>query len=135
MRLSLSQLQINLTCCIGVLLVIAASGCSSSGVQVGTVTGRITKNGKPQSQLLVYLTPLDHGRGSQGVTDENGHYQMVYTRDIMGALVGKHRFLITTPIKGDSAQGTELFSKEVEVQSGPNTFDFDLAENSDQKAK
>jgi hypothetical protein len=102
-------------------------GCNSSGVSLGTVTGRITKNGKPQSNVSVYLTPSE-GRPSEGLTNENGEYQMVYTRDIMGALVGKQRLTVGPPSK-------ELVSKDVEITSGNNRFDFDLAELANQKAK
>jgi hypothetical protein len=109
-------------------------GCNSSGVKLGTVTGRITKNGKPQSKVSIFLTPVEGGRPSEGLTNENGEYQMVYTRDLMGALVGKQRLTITTAAKiknGDIVSpGSELVAKEVEITSGPNTFDFDLAQTS-----
>jgi hypothetical protein len=108
-------------------------------VELGTVTGRITKNGKPVAKLSVYLTPEAHGRPSEGLTDSDGNYFMVYTRDLRGALVGKHHLLISSAPKMDKdimvSEGKELLSKEVEVHSGSNKFDFDLAESGDQKGK
>jgi hypothetical protein len=122
-----------------VFTLVLMSGCNSSGVKIGAVTGRITKNGKPQVKVSVFLTPVDGGRPSEGLTNENGEYQMVYTRDQMGALVGKQRLTITTAPKiknGDIvSQGSELVSKEVEITSGSNVFDFDLAAAGDQQAK
>jgi hypothetical protein len=121
-----------------VLLVVA--GCNSSGVQLGTVTGKVTKNGKPQPKITIFLTPEGGGRPSEGLTNENGEYQMVYTRDLMGALVGKQRLTISTAAKfknNDMIPGTQLVSKEVEVNSGSNIFDVDLLDSAPaaQKAK
>jgi hypothetical protein len=140
MRYKLLHLHMNAFCFVGVLLLAGVSGCSSGGVQLGTVTGHITKNGKPQPKISIYMTPLDHGRASEGLTDTDGNYQMVYTRDLMGALVGKHRLLISgAPKMGRNdeliSEGKELLSTDVEVHSGSNTFDFDLATSGDQKAK
>ncbi|HEY2828186.1 MAG TPA: hypothetical protein VGJ04_11360 [Pirellulales bacterium] len=122
-----------------VFALVLTAGCNSSGVKIGAVTGRITKNGKPQAKISVYLTPVEGGRPSEGLTNENGEYQMVYTRDQMGALVGKQRLTITTAAKiknGDIVSpGSELVSKEVEITSGSNVFDFDLAAVGDQQAK
>jgi hypothetical protein len=120
-------------------VVFELAGCGSSGVQLGTVTGRITKNGAPQPKLSVFLTPEEHGRPSEGLTDSDGHYFMVYTRDAMGALVGKHRLSISTQPKFKNemlvTNGTELLSKEVEVASGSNVFDIDLTDSGSPKAK
>jgi hypothetical protein len=118
---------------------ITLAGCSSGGVKLGTVTGRITKNGKPQPKISVFLTPLNGGRPSEGLTNEDGEYQMVYTRDLMGALVGKQQLTITMAPKiknGDIvSSGKELVNKEVDINSGSNIFDFDLADTDGQKAK
>ncbi|HTQ40967.1 MAG TPA: carboxypeptidase-like regulatory domain-containing protein [Pirellulales bacterium] len=121
------------------IILISSAGCNSSGVQLGSVTGRITKNGKPQPKVSIFLTPLEGGRGSEGLTNENGEYQMVYTRDLMGALVGKQRLTVSTAPKtknGDIVSpGMQLVSKEVEIKPGSNTFDYDLAESEAEKSK
>ena len=131
-------LRIGVACLLSTA-VFGLSGCGSGGVPLGTVTGRITKNGTPQPKLSVFLTPEEHGRPSEGLTDSDGHYFMVYTRDAMGALVGRHRLSISTQPKFQHemlvATGAELFSKEVEVTSGSNVFDIDLADGGGQKAK
>jgi hypothetical protein len=111
-------------------LILFASGCGS-GIELGKVTGRITKNGKPQPNLLICFSPGQGRRGSEGFTDEDGHYTLIYTTDKYGAVLGSQRVTITT----EKNPGKNLLSKDVEVASGPNTFDFDLAQAVDQESQ
>ena len=73
----------------------------------------------------------EQGKESNGYTDENGQYQLIYTRDIQGALVGTHTVVITTASEHQPKERlpekyhvkSEL-RKEVKKRS--NTIDFDL---------
>jgi hypothetical protein len=113
---------------LGMTLMLLA-GCNS-GIDLGKVTGRVTKNGKPQSKLMVNFSPGPGRRGSQGYTDDDGQYQLIYTADKMGAVTGPQHVTITT----ESNTNQNLLSKDVEVTSGSQTIDFDLSEGGTEKA-
>jgi hypothetical protein len=109
----------------------ALSGCDSGGVALGTVSGKITKNGKPQPGVWVRFVPVQPGRQSSGRTDADGNYELKYTQEKKGALVGKHR--ISLGSGGEVGEGGNLIhpevvlhSEEVEVHSGANTLNFEL---------
>jgi hypothetical protein len=108
------------------------SGCGS-GIKLGTVTGKVTKQGKPQPNVWLVFAPLEGGRPSHARTDQNGFYDMQYIAQD-GVLVGRTRVQIgaggETDARGNPlSQAKELLTKEVEVQSGANTFDFDLPDH------
>jgi len=124
------------------LLVIAAiamiAGCGGSydGPPLGTVSGKVTIDGKPATDAIVTFKPLDGGRSSSGTTDKEGNYQLVFTTTRLGAQVGKHEVTLS----GDQVLGespnmmnpktsvppeiTEM-TREVEVESGSNTIDLE----------
>ena len=77
--------------CAGLLLL---SGCGGKGVKLGEVSGQVTFNGEPLPKAVVAFEPLGGGRPSIGQTDDQGRYELIYLRDIRGALVGKHRVKI-----------------------------------------
>ncbi|MGH7200536.1 MAG: hypothetical protein ACREJB_08020, partial [Planctomycetaceae bacterium] len=92
-------------------------------------------------------TPVDAetGRPSTGTTDEDGHYELGYSLDAEGAMIGKHVVRITTgrpadededgnptaavrekvPVEynRDAAENPEM---NVEVTADGHTFDFAL---------
>jgi hypothetical protein len=111
------------------LQIAALSGCGGDQVTLTTVSGQVTKGGKPQKGLWVRFTPQP-GRPSSGRTDANGHYELSYMHDKPGALSGKHTVSIVSG--GDVVEGggvspeTELQSEQVEVKSGDNTLNFEL---------
>ena len=76
---------------LGVLLAVLVPlvGCGPSGPAVGKVKGQVTWNGQPLKYALIRFQPA-HGRPSSSFTDEQGHYELSYTRDRRGALVGDH---------------------------------------------
>jgi hypothetical protein len=103
-----------------------------STVELGTVSGLVTFHGRPQPNLCVDLVPAGGGRGSEGRTDKNGRYQAIYTTEKVGALVGQQQVIISVPEILDShlniiTPRKPLLSTNVEVHSGTNQFDFDLA--------
>ena len=115
------------------LAVVLAVGCSKSDrPPLGTVSGAVTLDGRPLADALVLFTPDGPGRTSQGITDADGLYSLVYLRDIVGANVGRHAVRITTA--RDDNGGRELLPPryhakselQVEVLPGSNRFDFPL---------
>jgi hypothetical protein len=58
------------------LVVLAASGCSSRFVRV---TGRLTYHGRPVPSTLVTFLPEEGHRASKGVTDDDGLFTLHYS--------------------------------------------------------
>jgi hypothetical protein len=117
--------------CFGLLL--GMSGCDSGGIRLGTVSGHVTKGGKPQQGINVVFEPANGGRGSEALTDANGYYELMFA-DRKGAVLGQHQVTVKIRARfnegGNVVQPAQKFvSVEREVQSGSNTFDFDIAEN------
>jgi hypothetical protein len=115
------------------------AGCNR-GPQLAPVRGRVTLDGKAIESAEVKFQPAD-GRTSHGITDANGRFELRYTRDEMGALVGPHtvRILSATEVTLPNGQfqlrpqlvparynsQSELHE---EVKAGEdNEFNFDLA--------
>ncbi|MEW4561570.1 carboxypeptidase regulatory-like domain-containing protein [Bremerella sp. JC770] len=123
------------------LLVLLGSlvGCfSSSGVPVGKVTGVVTVGGEPMSDATVTFYP-EVGRPSIGMTDESGHYDLLFTESVKGAIVGIHRVNISyggPPQPGEVDRHARAkrvlpptnveWPEPVQVESSSNTIDFDL---------
>jgi hypothetical protein len=120
----------------GLLLCIV--GCSSGNV--GLVSGTVHLDGKPLEGALVTFYPETEGANpsemgtSIGRTDKAGKYELIYNRDEMGAVVGKHLVYIETLQEGSGygAGRAEEVPKRyntqselhVEVKPGRNTIDF-----------
>ena len=126
-------------------LLICYCGCSGSPANVAKVEGVVTLDAEPLSGASVTFYPESGARPSAGETDENGRYSLRYTRGFDGAVIGKHRVTIaiedltdiyddggkevtakkrkTLPLKYTDKEKTELNKT---VESGSNTFDFDL---------
>jgi hypothetical protein len=82
------------------LAFVFASGCGSS--KFVPVSGRVTLNGQPLANATVAFQPVGEGQtvemgpGSSGKTNENGEYTLTTATGKKGAVVGKHRVLIST---------------------------------------
>ncbi len=90
--------------------------------------------GEPLEGATVVFEPSE-GRPSNGKTDGSGNYELIYTKDAMGASVGRHTVRIMMEPDPDNAEAelTEIPAKyntnselTAEVEPGENTFDFDL---------
>ena len=131
----------------------AAVGCSGSTDQpeLGLVSGTVTLNGTPLTDVDVTFRPGD-GRPAMGKTDAAGHYQLTYIRDTPGCKVGRSRVEIgnseeseSEDESGSELEGDELIQTpnkagapeiparynvnselEADVKPGENTFNFDL---------
>jgi len=113
-------------------LIIPVVGCGS-GVELGGVHGRVTKNGQPQPKVWVEFRPKAGGRPAEGYTDSGGDYKLRYTGERDGALVGMHRVRVFSGGELDSRDNQlsprkEVHNREVEVESGTNTVDIELAD-------
>jgi len=127
-----------------VLLVLL--GCGGSGVELATVEGTITVEGRPLSGGFVRFMPINGGRTASGRTDKDGHYTMQYSVHDDGVLVGPARVAITTGSLEDPKHSNETIAfefnheskLEVNVENKRNVFDFDVKLRPDmpaQKAK
>jgi hypothetical protein len=118
---------------LGILLL----GCS--GGDIGKVKGQVTLDGQPLPGALVVFQPEDGSRPSTGRTDDAGKYELLYSREVKGAKVGKHKVSITTGSESDGEKGKpEVVVEKVpakynvkselvrEVKPGTNEIDFAL---------
>jgi len=115
-------------------------GCSDSP-SLGEVSGTVTLDGQPYANAQVEFAPQE-GRPSSGVTDENGQYELTFSPDAKGALLGKHTVRISTVQQSTSDRGQDPKFKEripakfhsrttlvAEVVAGDNSHDFTLTSN------
>lgn len=78
-------------------LLVGCVGCGPSGPKLVDVTGSVTLDGKPVPNAIVTFNPdFAGGSNSLGKTDANGKYQLEFSQDRKGALVGKHLVEIVT---------------------------------------
>jgi hypothetical protein len=84
------------------LLLAAVVGCGDEKMKYVSVSGVVKLNGKPYPNAIVTFQPVggkdnqNPGRGSTGITDENGRYVLKTDGDQRGALVGLHQVKIRT---------------------------------------
>ncbi len=110
---------------------------------LGKVSGRVTLAGQPLSNATIRFIPKDpiYGEGengkklaasvSIGVTDDNGHYSLLYVKDNYGAFVGQHRVEISAKdangrerIRGDFSSPKSTLLRE--VKPGSQVMDFEV---------
>lgn len=68
-------------------------GCSEKGPKIVSVTGTVTRGGKPVPNLFLNFYP-EQGRPSWAQTDDQGHFVVHCTRERDGAFVGKHQVFV-----------------------------------------
>lgn len=117
--------------------------CVGCGGDMGRVSGTITLDGKPLPNAIVTFYPQggDGGRASAGRTDDQGQYELTYSRSEKGAKVGEHLVTITTAVDGGdySEESEESIGQELvptkynakselkeQVVAGSNTINFEL---------
>ncbi|MCA9193219.1 MAG: carboxypeptidase regulatory-like domain-containing protein [Planctomycetales bacterium] len=123
--------------CWALFLIVAFTGCGNGNI--GHVEGTVTLDGKPLPNAGIEFFPQAGGGLSAGRTDENGHYELYYGREGMGAEVGEHLVQIRTAGIGSADGDYGPTSKELipvqynnrselvrTVKAGSNTIDFDL---------
>ena len=126
--------------CVVLSTLIGCSGAPDDQPETGMVTGKVTLGGNPVSGAKVFFTPVDGGRTSEAVTQDDGSYELIYLRDIKGAKIGEHQVRITTfeqpevlddgtqaegrpeAMPPEFSQGTELRT----VEAGEQVIDFEI---------
>ena len=121
-----------------VAVCLLAAGCGQRGPELAKVTGLVTLDGKPLSGARITFQPAD-GSPSSAVADVAGRYELMYTADKPGAMIGKHTVTITTRGHQIDDQGNEVEISErvparynlqselsAVVVAGPNEIDFRL---------
>jgi hypothetical protein len=72
------------------LLLAALLGVAGCGNGLVSASGRLTYKGKPVPSTVVYFLPEDGSRRSTGLTDDDGHFSLRFSRDLSGVKIGKH---------------------------------------------
>lgn len=125
---------------LGGLACVGGAGCGGGGPDLAPVEGTVTLDGAPLPNARVVFQPQGPGSPSSGITDEEGHYELLYAPGRKGAMIGRHTVRITTYAQGRADEnGEPTFTPEhvpprynsqtelsAEVQPGSNTFDFPL---------
>jgi hypothetical protein len=81
------------------LFLILAAGCG--GTKNAPVSGKVTLNGQPLANAMVTFQPIakegsvEAGPGSSGTTDAEGRFSLKMATGASGAVVGKHRVMIS----------------------------------------
>lgn len=105
---------------VGCLVCWAVAGCGPKGPELGTVTGKVTLDGKPVANGLVTFTPQAKGGASVGKTDANGQYELLCL-DRKGALIGQHKVTVTTLQEAAAVTGMRSDSPEYMKQAASAT--------------
>ena len=121
------------------VLAMLVTGCNWGTPELGTVTGTVTMDGEPLKDAQVEFQPQRRFPPSYGTTDSLGHYELQYTKDKPGAVVGTHTVRITTQTTGRDESGNEIQVPQrvpekyndrsqliKRVQSGENVISFAL---------
>lgn len=115
-------------CLLGSLALIF--GCDS-GTPVGYVSGIVTYGEAPLVSAEVEFTPVGQGTSSVGFTNQKGEYELQYTLQKKGALLGMHKVSVRSLELNDHAQAriraaSRQARLECEVTSGSNEFNIEL---------
>jgi hypothetical protein len=126
----------------GIIAVFVLAGCGGGDdgrikpPELGTVTGKVTLDGKPLEGAMVEFSPAT-ARPSFGTTDSSGAYTLNYDEKRKGAAVGEHTVKINTRLEtaalgkkeGVPARYNDKSELKATVKAGENTFDWDLKSN------
>ncbi len=84
---------------------------------LGTVSGKVTLDGKPVAGAMVMFKPVASGRSSSGTTSSDGSYELQYTVDNAGAMIGEHTVSVIVEAGEEDYEGDEE-GEDVEADSG-----------------
>ncbi|WP_232103579.1 carboxypeptidase-like regulatory domain-containing protein [Gimesia algae] len=117
-----------------VILTSCCLGCTGGNdVDLGSVSGVVTMDGKPLSNAIVVFVP-EKGNPSSGRTDEQGTYDLTYLGNSRGAIVGSHKVKITSrdpneldeEIDGDTDFAKVAMSETLDIATPPVESDGDM---------
>jgi len=130
-----------------VVVCVLQAGCGGQSVSdlppLGAVSGVVTLDAKPLPGAMITFVPLQAGRPSTAVSDDNGHYVLTYDSTHAGAVIGKHRVSISTAVAAEYDENQQLVPGtgiresvparyhspsrlELEVSAGENTLNLEL---------
>jgi hypothetical protein len=93
--------------CATLVLSLSVTGCFRRGPELAPVTGTVLLDGEPLANAQVEFKPM-RGSPSYGTTDSRGQYELRYTKDKSGAVVGTHVVRITTQTTAVDESGNEI---------------------------
>ena len=119
------------------------AGCGLGGPQLGNVTGTVTLDGKAvPGALVTFVSKEADGTSSFGKTNAQGKFQLEFSTERKGAMLGAYIVEITTKKMSKSDMPDDGSGKEAEfvaipkhykrgtltaeVKSGNNVCDFPL---------
>lgn len=92
-----------LFCCWAGISLLALSGCGPKlPYEVVPFAGTVTYQGDPVPGLPIFFLP-EAGRPSNGFSDKNGKFNMIYTAQVDGVQTGKGSFYVELTV-GDGSQ-------------------------------
>jgi hypothetical protein len=80
----------------------AAGGC---GPRLAEVRGRLTYKGEPVPSTVITFLPDNGSRPSKGLTDDDGHFTLRYSRDEDGATRGPCTVFLTYHVSNEEDLG------------------------------
>lgn len=119
---------------LALMIAVIPGGCGSD-LDLGSVTGTVTLDGKPVPDAYVVFTPKGAGRPSQTKSNEQGRFTLRFNASNAGALVGDHSVTVSTgDITNDGKNIPEIIpakynrkgSIDVTVVSGTNEINLEL---------
>jgi len=129
---------------IGILLAAIAAGCGGGGPDVSTarVSGVVTLNGTPLANASIAFQPTGSGNPgppSSAKTDEQGKFTLHFADGKEGAVVGKHKVLISTRRMAPSEANSDV-EVEVEKEQVPSSYreappEFEVPKGGTENAK
>ncbi len=69
-------------------------GCGEGGPELASVSGTVTKGGKPLAGVNVTFAPTAAGPSSGARTDADGKFILICQSGKMGAIVGEHKAVL-----------------------------------------
>ena len=145
-NMSAGQIRKAINCCALLFCGFVLLGCTGGDKDLGLVEGLVSIDGQPADKATIRFYPSNGSRGSFGVTDGEGRYELVYTVGKDGAKIGQHKVTISTKLTPDYSMETrkqiapgrkESLPKKyydrrqteltANVASGSNEIDFDLS--------
>ncbi len=102
---------------LAILLLAAAAGCGGGNtISTAPVSGVVTLNGAPLANASISFQPIASGNPgppSSDQTDDEGNFTLHFADGKEGAVIGKHKVLISTRKMAPSAPNSD---SEVEVE-------------------
>jgi len=126
----------NRHCCLMMLILPlfflwSCGGTSSDTPSLASVSGTVLLDGAPLAGAIIMFEPKESGAASTGVTDEQGHYTLIYSAEKNGAVPGVHVVSISklTSEMGEETLPSVYNSRSTlqkTVEAGDNQIDFEL---------